>query len=228
MTQSGSQRGLLVADAVSALGELPAEVHATSPLGAYQLCVVDVSAGKLAAQCSGEQRPGVGAVLCIRTASERRAAHDIECVISHARGDRVKLEVRSVTLVATRRASRRAPTNELFLVYGQIEVDAEVINISKEGMRFVCPIDMEVGAEVRGMLNIQNHVFPIAAEVRHTTKRPAKREIGVTFRNLRQDERDLLARLTDTHDTGRRSTETGTTASLPAEDIRERLRRWAA
>jgi hypothetical protein len=49
MTPSGSQSGVLVADAVSALGELPADVHAASALGTYQLRVVDVSAGKLAA-----------------------------------------------------------------------------------------------------------------------------------------------------------------------------------
>jgi hypothetical protein len=170
----------------------------------------------------------VGAVLCIRTTSDRRAAHDIECVVSHARGDRVKLDVRSVALVSGRRAGKRAPTNDLFLIYGQLEVDAQVINISQGGMRFVCPLDMQVGAEVRGMLNIQHHVFPVAAEVRHTTKRSAKHEIGVTFRNLRQDERDLLAHLADTHETGRRDTETGDTAPLRAEDIRERLRRWAA
>jgi hypothetical protein len=218
---------LVLADALSALGDVPVDVAATSVLASYRLRVVDVSDGDLIADCADE-RPHKGAELLIRTSSDRRAAYDIDCIVSNARGRRVKLAVRSVTRVPGRRHGNRASIHELFLIYGEVEADGEVIDVSKDGMRFICPVPMQIGGEVRGMLNIEGRVFPIAAEVRHATKRSNSYEVGVVFRHLRDEERDLFTQLTSDDEIGRRDSDAPTAPQPAGQDIRDRLRRWAA
>jgi hypothetical protein len=206
---------------------VPVDVAATSALASYRLRVVDVSDGDLIADCADE-RPHTGAELLIRTSSDRRAAYDIDCIVSNARGRRVKLAVRSVTRVPGRRHGNRASIHELFLIYGEVEADGEVIDVSKDGMRFICPVPMQIGGEVRGMLNIEGRVFPIAAEVRHATKRSNSYEVGVVFRHLRDEERDLFTQLTSDDEIGRRDSDASTALQPAGQDIRDRLRRWAA
>jgi hypothetical protein len=218
---------LVLADALSALGEVPVDVVAASALASYRLRVIDVTGGDLVADCADE-RPQTGAELLIRTSSDRRAAYDIDCIVCHARGRRVKLAIRSVARVPGRRHGKRASIHELFLIYGDIEADGDVIDVSQDGMRFICAFPMQVGGEVRGMLNIDGRVFPIAAEVRHTTKRSHSYEIGVAFRHLRDEERDLFTKLTVDDETGRRDTDASTAPQPAVQDIRDRLRRWAA
>jgi hypothetical protein len=217
---------MVLADALSALGELPLDVTATSALRGFRLHIVDLADGMLAAECI-DKRPAVGTELVIRTTSDRRAAYDIECVVSHGRSRRLKLDVRSLSRLPGRRRGTRAAIHELFLIYGDSELDGDVTNISQDGMRFRCTRSMDVGSEVRGMLNIHGRVFPVAAEVRHTTKRAGRYEVGVRFRHLRPEEHALFAQLTAAEELGRRQSEG--TATLPqAQDIRDRLRRWTA
>jgi hypothetical protein len=218
---------LVLADALSALGEVPVDVVAASALASYRLRVVDVTGGDLVADCADE-RPHTGTELRIRTSSDRRAAYEIDCIVRNARGRRVKLAIRSVARVPGRRHGNRASIHELFLIYGEIEADAEVIDVSKDGMRFICAVPMQVGGEVRGMLNIEGRVFPIAAEVRHANKRSNSYEVGVAFRHLRDEERDLFTQLTSDDETGRRDTDASTVPRPAAQNIRDRLRRWAA
>jgi hypothetical protein len=222
-----NEPALVLADALSALGEVPVDVAAASALANYRLRVVDVTGGDLVAECADDP-PRKGAELLIRTSSDRRAAYDIDCIVCNARGRKVKLAVRSVARVHGRRHGNRASIHELFLIYGDIEADGEVIDVSKDGMRFICAVPMQVGGEVRGMLNIEGRVFPIAAEVRHATKRLHSYEVGVAFRHLRDEERDLFAELTSDDETGRRDTDASTAPQPAAQDIRDRLRRWAA
>jgi hypothetical protein len=222
-----NEPALVLADALSALGEMPVDVTAASALASYQLRVVDVTGGNLVADCANDP-PYKGAELLIRTSSDRRAAYDIDCIVCNARRWRVKLAVRSVARVSGRRHGNRSAIHELFLIYGEIEADGDVLDISKDGMRFICAVPMQVGSEVRGMLNVEGRVFPIAAEVRHATKRLHSYEVGVAFRHLRDEERDLFAKLTSDDETGRRDTDASTAPQPAAEDIRDRLRRWAA
>jgi hypothetical protein len=222
-----NEPALVLADALSALGEVPVDVVAASALASYRLRVIDVTGGDLVADCADE-RPQTGAELLIRTISDRRAAYDIDCIVRNARGRRVKLAVRSVARVPGRRHGNRASIHELFLIYGEIEAVGEVIDVSQDGMRFICAFPMQVGGEVRGMLNIDGRVFPIAAEVRHATKRSHTYEVGVAFRHLRDEERDLFTQLTSDDETGRRDTDASSAPQPAAQDIRDRLRRWAA
>ena len=74
-------------------------------------------------------------------------------------------------------------------------------------MGFICPMPMVDGSEVRGMLNIEGRVFPVAAEVRHCNQCADGYEIGVVFRHLHAEERELLAGLAGTGERGRRGEE---------------------
>src|SRR2546423_10609776 len=85
---------LLVAEAVSAFGRIPAELSADSGLRSYDIRIVDVRDGQLVAESLDDEPPLVGTELSIRTTSGQRAAHEIDCVVSHQRGHRVDITIR--------------------------------------------------------------------------------------------------------------------------------------
>ena len=219
---------LLEAEAAALFGGLPVDVKAASRLATYDLRIVGSHEGRLQVDCLSGERPRVGAELTIQVVSGQRGTHTIESVVVANRRGRLTLEVRAVSPTVGRRRVPRAAINELFLMYGTIEVDGDVTNISVDGMRFICPLEMEIGSEVHGMLNVRGHVFPIAAVVCHMAERFGQFEIGVQFRTLRPSEIETLATLTDSPDMGRRDSQDGPNFPAPRDDIRERLRRWAA
>jgi hypothetical protein len=226
-------RDLLLAEARAALGQLPVEVTAASAVHEYQLRIEVSLGGTLVAYCAGPEVPGQGAELVVRTTVDRRAHSDLGVYVSEVADDHLHLGVRFVSRVAGRRRSNRVAVDELFLIYGAQEADGTVTDISEQGMRFVCPVAMVDGSEIRGMLNVEGRVFPVAAEVRHCSHGGEGYEIGVIFRHLHDHERELLAGLAANDELGRRQGETvdtDPTSPAPAtpDDIRARLRRWAA
>jgi hypothetical protein len=158
---------------------------------------------------------------------------DVGIVVSEVGDEHLHLGVRFVSRVEGRRRTGRVAVDELFLIYGALEADGSVTDVSEHGMRFECPVAMVDGSEVRGMLNIDGRVFPVAAEVRHCTHADDGYEIGVAFRHLHDHERELLAGLASDDQLGRRQGEaadvdTAEPAPATPDDIRARLRRWAA
>jgi PilZ domain len=222
-----SRPTLLLAEAISALGDLPADVDARGAEADYQLRILDLRDGALIAEVRGDGQPLIHSTLTMKAADGRRHAATVECVVRSTTRGKLALDVAFVSLHNGRRSSPRAAVHELFLLYGATEVDATVTDVSVGGMRFLCPIAMLPDAEVRGMLNISGRVFPVAALVRHCAERGSEHEVGVEFRFLRAEETDLLGSLADSFD-GRRSGEGDPPQAPTEDDIRERLRRWAA
>jgi PilZ domain len=207
---------------------LPAEVDARGVQAVYRLRLVDVRAGGLVAQSNG-QLPSPHSTLTLTAHSDRRTVGAVQCVVRRVSRGRATLDVAAVSVHETRRQTPRTPANELFLIYGEREVDAEVTDVSVGGMRFLCSLAMEPGTEVRGMLNVGRRVFPVAALVHHCTRHGEGHTVGVEFRFLREDERFLLAELAAGSGEGRRTGDMAVSQNTPSpDDIRERLRRWAA
>ena len=226
-------RELLLAEALASLGPLPAELTAVSAMHEYPLRLEASLGGTLLATCIGPEQPGRGAELVVQTRHDRRVHSDVGIVVSEVGDEHLHLGVRYVSRVEGRRRAGRVAVDELFLIYGAQEADGSVTDISEHGMRFECPVAMVDGSEVRGMLNIDGRVFPVAAEVRHCTHAEDGYEIGVAFRHLHDHERELLAGLAADDQLGRRQGEaadvdTAEPAPATPDDIRARLRRWAA
>jgi hypothetical protein len=225
---TNSSPDLLVSEAISALGGLPADVTARGAEAAYQLRIFDVRDGALVAEAA-DRHPHSHSTLTLRAADGRRRAGSIECVVRPTRRGRLLLDVAFVSLNSSRRAAPRAASDELFLLYGTTEIDATVTDVSVGGMRFLCPVAMEPEREVHGMLNLAGRVFPVAAVVRHCAGHGGEYAVGVEFRFLRPEEREALASLSETGGEGRREGEGPALETAPtADDIRDRLRRWAA
>ena len=219
---------LLLAEAISALGSLPTDVTARGADAAYQLRILDVRDGALVAESADDKQPPRTHSTMTLTASDgRRHAASVDCVVRSTRQRRLKLDVAFVSLHDGRRAAPRTALNELFLVYDTTELDATVNDVSVGGMRFLCPILMRPDNEVRGMLNVAGRVFPVAALVRHCAEQGHEYAVGVEFRFLRAEEVELLASLSQTGE-GRRGREGAPPDPPSHDDIRDRLRRWAA
>jgi PilZ domain-containing protein len=216
----------ILSQALAALGDLPANVTAGSRLGTYELQITGTAAGRFTARSISQRPPVVKTELSIRAVSGQRLRHTIDCVVFEQVEDVVELEVRSIHKLRGRRSADRSPIKELFLIYSQTEIDAEVQDVSQDGMRFHSPVKMAIGSQLRGMLNVAGQVIPVAAEVRHSTKHTHGFIVGVRFRHLRDEEHALLATVTEGNNLGRRDDDHPSIP--PLDDVRERLRRWAA
>jgi hypothetical protein len=214
---------------MSALGDLPAAVTARGVEAEYRLRILDLRDGALVAEASDDHKPRIHSTLTLTANVGRRRAGSVECVVRSARSGRLKLDVAFVSLHDGRRKAPRATRNDLFLLYDATELDATVTDVSIGGMRFLCPAPLTPDTAVLGMLNISGRVFPVAAVVRHCVDHGGEYAIGVEFGFVRDEEAELLAALIDTSGDGRREGESATLASpITDDDIRDRLRRWAA
>ncbi len=218
----------LLSVAMSTLGDLPATLRVESRLVSGQLEITDVIDGRLIANCD-EDGIGVGTELQVSTTSNRRAAYRLGVIVEGRDNDRLKLLIHSIDQPASRRAVERAPLEELILIFGDEEFDAVVTNISQDGLHLVSPSELPLGGEIRGILNLGGRVLPIAADVRHVTSHLDGFHVGVSFRTLRAAERELFSDWTSQKVSGRRLEERAAPPQSPStEDIRIRLRRWAA
>jgi hypothetical protein len=218
----------LLSVAMSTLGDLPVTLRTESRLVSTQMEITDVIDGRLIAKCD-EAGFGVGAELRVSTTSNRRAAYRLAVIVESREGDRLKLLIHSIDQSAGRRAVERSPLDELILISGDEEFDAVVTNISQVGLHLISPREIRVGDEIRGILNLAGRVFPIAADVRHVTSGHDGFHTGVSFRALRAAERELFIDWTSEKLSGRRLEERAALPQSPrTEDIRLRLRRWAA
>jgi hypothetical protein len=218
----------LLSVAMSTLGDLPVTLRAESRLVSTQMEITDVIDGRLIAKCD-EAGIGVGVELRVSTTSNRRAAYRLGVIVESRESDRLKLLIQSIDQPASRRAAERSPLDELILICGNQEFDAVVTNISQDGLHLISPIELPLGHEIRGILNLAGRVLPIAADVRHVTSGLDGFHTGVSFRALRAAERELFIDWTSERLSGRRLEERAAPPQPPStEDIRVRLRRWAA
>lgn len=218
----------LLSVAMSTLGDLPVSLRAENRLVSTEMEIVDVVDGRLIAKCE-EAGVGVGAELQVSTTSNRRAAYRLGVKVESRESDRLKLRILTVDQPIGRRTTERASLDELILICGDEEYDAVVTNISQDGLHLISPKDLPLGGELRGILNLAGRVIPVAADVRHVTSKPDGFHTGVSFRALRPAERELFIDWTSQTLSGRRLDERVAPPQLPTtDDIRTRLRRWAA
>lgn len=219
---------LLLDDVTQALDALPCDIAAESETASYALRIIDVRGGLLVAQALSGRRPPLRSSLVLEARSGDRLSALIDCAVASSNRGKFTLQPVSLRSTGDRRGDQRASSNELFLLAADQEIDTHIQDLSVSGMQFTSPIAVEIDSEVSGMLNVADRAFTISAIVRHCSPGAEGFDVGVQFRFLHDAETDLLTIATRTAGHGRRHGEAIELATSPVEDIRDRLRRFAA
>jgi hypothetical protein len=126
-------------------------------------------------------------------------------VIGDGEGSDSLLEVTELRRGPQRRVAPRAASDELVLISHDREIDAELIDVSSDGLAFLLDRAIPVDSILDAMLNVRGGVIPACAVVRQV-KRLARQQyrIGCQFTKIAEQHRHELHQYAIANATDRR------------------------
>jgi hypothetical protein len=106
---------------------------------------------------------------------------------------------------------------DLVLISHNGDVDAELVDVSADGVAFVIDRPLAVDTVIRAVLNVQGGVIPTVARVRQVSSLECGYRVGCVFTEISDANRARLGRHAATNPNDRR------TGSERAETLRGRL-----
>ena len=204
--------------AMSILPPLPCAVACASPdhPARTEMVVMEARAGDHFLARWPQLAPPAGAAVELRIQAE--AIYLLRAVVvGDGEGSDGMLALTELRRGPQRRVAPRAVSDELVLISHDQEIDAELIDISSDGLAFLLDHSIPINSSLDAMLNVGGRVIPASALVRQA-KRLAKGQyrIGCQFTKIAEQHRHELHQYAIANSTDRRG-------QPPADSLRARL-----